>query len=272
MKIRVRNYLKKLFVILRKPEMSILPANIAFYFVLALIPMFTIIIVLLSSFSISADGIINIVNDIFPSAVSDIVISLISTDNVNNHFNLFMLIAFFIATNGTNAIVISSNELYDIEKRDVIKDRIKAIILLIIILMLLLFLIAVPILGRQILELLSNIAAIEKFIPKFIFIYNILKWPMTFLVIYFNLKLVYAISPSKQIDSSDTTEGAFFTTICWVLATALFSYYVNNFARYDALYGNLSTIIILMIWIYALSFIFVLGMAINSVKYNNKEK
>lgn len=271
MKKSVKNYIKKLYAILRKPEMSILPANIAFYFVLALIPLFTIILFLASSFSISTDSIINIVNELFPNAVSNTVVNLITTRNVNNHLNLILFIAFIIATNGTYAIVVSSNQLYKAEKREVIKDRIKAVILLIIILMLLLFLIAVPILGRQILELLRNIEALTNVIPKLISIYNILKWPMTFIIIYFNLKLVYSIAPSKELNSVDTTEGAFFTTICWVIATALFSYYVNNFAKYDALYGNLSTIIILIIWIYALSFIFVLGMAINTLKYNNEK-
>lgn len=271
MKKSVKNYIKKLFAILRKPEMSILPANIAFYFVLALIPLFTIILFIASSFSISPDSIISIINELFPNAVSNTVVNLISTDNVDNHLNLILFIAFIIATNGTYAIVVSSNQLYKAEKREVIKDRIKAIILLVIILLLLLFLIAVPILGRQILELLRNIEALNNVIPKLILIYNILKWPMTFLIIYFNLKLVYSIAPSKELKSVDTTEGAFFTTICWVIATALFSYYVNNFAKYDALYGNLSTIIILIIWIYALSFIFVLGMAINTLKYNNEK-
>ena len=272
MKINVKNYFKKLYAILKKPEMSILPANIAFYFVLALIPLFTIMIFLASSFSISSDTAINLITDMFPKTLSDTIINLISSNSFNSHINILLFIAFIIATNGTYAIVVSSNTLYKIDKRDVVKDRIKAVILLIIILMLLLFLIAVPILGRQILELLRNIDALTNIVPKLIFVYNILKWPMTFLIIYFNLKLVYAIAPSKQIDSVDTTEGAFFTTVCWVFATALFSYYVNNFARYDALYGNLSTIIILMIWIYAISFIFVLGMAINTLKYNNCDK
>lgn len=270
MKIKVKNYLKKLFAILRNPEMSILPANIAFYFILALIPLFTLLLLLISSFSISADVIIDLVEDIFPQGISSTVENLIEVDSFDPHINLFVIIAFIIATNGTNAIVISSNELYKFKNSSAIKNRIKAIILLTIILILLLFLIMVPILGKQIIGLLRNIETMQKLLPALTLTYNLLKWPMTFLVIYFNLKLIYAIAPSVQIESSDTTEGAFFTTICWVISTALFSYYVNNFARYDIIYGNLSTIIILIIWIYALSYIFVLGMAINAIKHNNK--
>ena len=264
MKIKVKKYSKNLFAILKKPEMSILPANIAFYFMLALIPVFTLLLLLLSSFSISTDVIVDLVENIFPEGISETVVGLITLENFNPHLNIFIIIAFIVATNGTNAIVVSSNELYKHKSNSFAKNRIKAIILLIIILILLLFLIMVPILGRQILELLKNIKTIEKIIPNLIFVYSIIKWPVTFLIIYFNLKLIYAISTSVQEDNIDTTEGAFFTTICWVIATALFSYYVNNFARYDLVYGNLSTLIILMFWIYALSYIF--------VKYNNDKK
>ena len=269
MKKKVKDYLKSLFSILTKPEMSILPANIAFYFVLALIPIFTIIILLASSFSISVDLIVDLVYDLFPIGISNTVSQLITTSNLDTHTSIFNIIAFIVATNGTYAIVVASNTLYKVKKHDIIKDRVKSVLLLIIIVVLLLFLIIVPILGQQIINLLINIETVENFIPKITFIYNLLKWPITFLIIYFNLKLIYAIAPSKLVSSNDTTEGAFFTTICWVIATAIFSYYVNNFAKYDIIYGNLSALIILMIWIYALSFIFVLGMAMNTVKYHN---
>lgn len=270
MKSRVKDYLGSLIDILTKPEMSILPANIAFYFVLALIPLFTIIILLASSFSISVDLIIDLVHDLFPIGISNTVTELITTSNLDTHTGVFNIIAFIVATNGTYAIVIASNTLYKVKKHDMLKDRIKSILLLIIIVILLLFLIVVPILGEQIINLLINIEGIQNLIPSIAFIYDVLKWPITFLIIYFNLKLIYTIAPSKLVSSSETTEGAFFTTICWVIATAIFSYYVNNFASYDIVYGNLSTLIILMIWIYALSFIFVLGMAMNAVKYHNK--
>lgn len=270
MKNKVKEYLKKLIDIITKPELSILPANVAFYFVLALIPLFTIIIWLASSFSISIDFIIDLVNNVFPSGVNETIVNILTTSNLDTHTSIFNIIAFIVASNGTYAIVISSNTLYKVKKSDFIRDRIKAFLLLIIILILLLFLIVFPILGEQIINLLSSVSAISRLVPTIELIYTLLRWPVTFLIIYINLKLIYSIAPSKQVKSSETTEGAFFTTVCWVVATAIFSYYVNNFANYDIIYGNLSTLIILIIWLYALSFIFVLGMAINCVNYHNK--
>jgi len=270
MKKKIKTYIKKLIDIITTPEMSILPANIAFYFVLALIPMFTLIILIASSFSISIDFIIDLVNSIFPPNVNSTIVDYIQKSNLDTRTWIFNIIAFVVASNGTNAIVVASNTLYDVDKKNFILDRIKAFILLIIILVLLLFLIVVPILGEQIINLLASIDVLTKFIPNIEIIYTALKWPITFLIIYANLKVIYSIAPSKSVSNDDTTEGAFFTTVCWVLATFVFSIYVNNFANYDIIYGNLSTLIILMIWLYALSFIFVLGMAMNSVKYHNK--
>ena len=268
MKNKVKRYLKKLIKVLRKPEMNILPGNMAFYFVLALIPLLTIIILIASCFSISIDLVADLVKDIFPSQVSDTIVTLISGKGFDSNIGIFNIVAFAVATNGTYSIITASNTLYKVEENDMLKDRIKSVLILLIIVILLFFLLLVPILGGQILDLLESI---EIFDGSLMFIYDLVKWPISFLIIYFNIKLIYAISPSKQIPSNETTYGAFFTTVIWVISTGIFSYYVTNFAKYDILYGNLSTIIMLMIWMYVLCYVFVLGMAINATKYNNSD-
>ena len=55
MKERIKGYFKKLLKILKKPEMAILPANIAFYLILAIIPLLTIVVLVASYFDISID-------------------------------------------------------------------------------------------------------------------------------------------------------------------------------------------------------------------------
>ena len=76
------------------------------------------------------------------------------------------------------------------------------------------------------------------------------------------------IAPSVKVKGSDTTIGAFVTTIGWILFTLIFGYYVKYFSKYDIIYGGLSSLTILLIWIYALSFILVLCIVINTEKYN----
>ena len=92
-------------------------------------------------------------------------------------------------------------------------------------------------------------------------------------IIYFNIKIIYTITPDSKIYSKTTTNGAIFTTISWTIATVIFTYYVQHFSNYGLFYGSLSNIIVLILWIYILSYILVIGIAINVQKYNylNKE-
>ena len=268
MKERIKRYIKKLLKVFIKKELRVLPGNIAFFAVLALIPIITIIIWVASYFSISIDSVISNIENIFPPAVSDIVVKFVSGRGFDGSLGTFNIIAFVIASNGTYAIISSSNTLYKVDKSDVVKDRIKSVILLIILIMLIVFLLLVPMFGSKILNLLGNSFIADEMVV----VIKFLKWPLTFLIIYCNLKLIYTIAPSEQIKSKDTTYGALFTTIIWTIATAIFSYYLQYFARYDIIYGNLSSLIILMIWIYILAYVFVFGMAINTISMKNKDK
>ena len=96
----------------------------------------------------------------------------------------------------------------------------------------------------------------------------LLKWPIAFILIFWLLKIIYTISPDKKISSKYMNNGALFTTIGWIITTAIYSYYVSNLANYTLFYGSISGIIAMMIWIYILSYIFVMGIAINTDDYN----
>lgn len=268
---KIKGYLKKLYKILKKPEMAILPANIAFYLILALFPLLTIVVLVASYFNISIDLVANLVKNIMPEQVSEIVIEVISGKGFDRNVGFFNIIAFVLASNGTHAIITTSNTLYKIKNSDYLKDRISSLILLIIIIILFVFLIIVPTFGENIIKLMTSAKILSNYADEAMFFYNIIKWPLTLIIIYFNVKLIYAVAPSKNIKSGETTYGAIFTTIGWVVATEIFKFYVKYFARYDILYGNLSTIIIMMVWVFFLSYIFVLGMAINVSRKEEKE-
>ncbi len=268
---RFKGYSKKLFKILKKTEMTILPSNIAFNIILAIIPLLTIVVLIASYFDISIDLVSNLVSEVMPSQVSDIINDVISGKGFDRSVGLFNIIAFIVASNGTYAIINTSNTLYQVKERDYLKDRISSIILLFIIIILFVFLLVVPIFGDNIINLMASAKILANFADETMVIFNIIKWPLTILIIYLNIKLIYTIAPSKNIQSEETTYGAIVTTLGWILATLIFKFYLNHFARYDIIYGNLAAIIIMMVWMYFLSYIFVLGMAINASRREEQE-
>lgn len=272
MKRKLSKYFKKLFKILKKPEMAILPSNIAFNIILALIPLLTITALIASTFDISIDMVAKLIENIMPSEVSELIIDVISGKGFDKTVGLSNIIAFILASNGAYAIIIASDTLYKTNDKDNIKKRVNSMVIITIIITLLLFLVIVPMFGENIINIMHKAKILEAYTNEIILVFNIIKWPLTILIIYFNIKLIYTIAPSKKIKSKETTYGALFTTIMWILATGIFKFYLQHFARYDVLYGNLSSIIILLVWCYVLSYIFVLGLAINATLKEEEEQ
>lgn len=269
---RVKKYILDIYELIRKPYMTTLPGNLAFFFVLSLIPLIIILIYILSFFNISLDLLINLIEKFVPLEVSEVLVSFISGKGFDSSIGVFNIVAILAASNGMYAITSASDILYGAKENQELPKRIKSFILLCIIVTLFVFLLVVPIFGNQILSLIQNNNFLSYLMDEIIFTFNIIKWPLSFLMIYFNIKLVYTIAPSIRIKSEHTSIGAFFTTILWIIVTSIFGYYLKYFARYDVLYGNLSSIIILMMWMYLLAYVFVLGMAINADRYHKLEK
>ena len=71
------------------------------------------------------------------------------------------------------------------------------------------------------------------------------------------------MAPDKKMPSTNVNGGAIFTTIGFILITKLYSFYIAEFANYSVFYGSLANIVILMLWVYFLSYVFVIGMAMN---------
>jgi len=174
MKERIKRYWKKLVNILLKPEMRILPACIAFHIILAIIPLLTIVVLIGSFFNISIDLISNLVNNIMPHQVSEIIIGVISGKGFDQSVVIFNVVAFFIASNGTYAIITTSNTLYKINKSKAINNRLSSLILLFIVILLFVFLLIVPIFGDSILHLLKRAHIISTYSDSLLNLFNLI--------------------------------------------------------------------------------------------------
>ena len=94
----IKRYFSKLIKILSLKELRILPAYLSYSFVLAVIPIATIIVIVAGYFSISIDSIINLINEFLPSYASDIVVGVISGKDFDisvGVLNIFTFIANF---------------------------------------------------------------------------------------------------------------------------------------------------------------------------------
>jgi len=264
MKSKLKRFAKKIVKTMSKTEMTFLPGQLAFFFVLSVIPLLALFGSIASSFGITTDAIINLLDSILPHAVLELLIPVIDGESMNFNVAIFYISAFLLASNGTHSMIIASNTIYKEKNKDYLSRRIKALIMTIILVSLLLFVIIVPAFGDKIVAMLIDSIKNKTIGTNITILYNILKYPASFLFIYFCIKLLYVMAPDKTIESSTTTTGSLVTALGWMVATEIYSIYVDVFARYNIFYGSLSNILILLLWVYILAYIFMLGMALNS--------
>ena len=246
-----------------RPEMLILPGQVAFFLFLSLVPTITLIGYTCSYLNISNDIISTLITKGFGASTSSLITPLITNTNISPAFFITLGFGYFVASNGMSSIIVASNTIYGIKDSGFFKRRLKAIIMEIVIVFLLIFVVVVPLLGNTIINILHyfNIDAHTTEIVANTL--NFLRGPFSWVIIFIFIKIIYTLAPDKKVPSRKVNGGAFFTSLGWILLTYGYSYYINHFANYSVLYGSLANIVILMLWFYFLAYILVIGMAMN---------
>ena len=261
MKRKFKKFLNNFFAVLKRPEMLVLPGQLAFFFILSVVPMLTIISYGVASFNLSLDVVTTFLTRSFGNDIASLIIPEVSKVNISLGFILTIAFAFIIASNGASSIIITSNTIYGIEDKGFLARKIKALIMTIFLVILFLFILLVPLFGSTIISIAESINTSSR--DEVANIIKFLNGPISWFIIFFFIKIVYTMAPDKKIPSNRTTYGALFTSIGWILATAIYSFYINNYANYSLFYGSLTNIIILMLWTYLLALIFTIGLALN---------
>jgi len=253
---RFKKYINAIWEIIKKPEMAILPGQLAFFILLSLVPIVTLASYIAGLFEIKVDSVLNMLGFI-PGAVELLVPSF--KGGLGLGFILIFIWMFYIATNGCNTVILISNQIYGIDQSNWLKRRIKAIFMTVMIVLLIIFMLIFPIFSQNLIDMLKEI-------PGYGLIINIYKigYPIfSVVVIYIFLRVFYNFAPDRVREKTNIGTGALVTSIGWFFITMFYSYTSNNMTTYNLLYSSLSSLALLMVWLYFISYMFVLGLALN---------
>ena len=263
----LKNYFCKIIEIIKKPEMNILPGQLAFFILLSLVPIITLCGYGAGLFNINMDTVIDILDNIIPAGVQFLE-PYLTGNTIDFTLAIIFIWMFYLASNGCNTIILISNQIYGINQSNWIKRRIKAIFMTFGVVVIIIFLLVFPVFGKKILELFEFTNMNETIID----IFHILKGPLTWLVMFVFLRGIYEIAPDRVRRNSHINTGAIFTTVGWVILTWFYSQISTNMTTYNIFYGALSNIAILMLWLYFMSFVFVIGLVLNYGEEMEQEK
>jgi membrane protein len=96
-------------------------------------------------------------------------------------------------------------------------------------------------------------------------LWTILRWPVIVLLMMVAVALMYYVMPDVQQKFRFITPGSVLAVVVWIVASLGFAYYVKTFANYNAMYGSIGAIIVLLLYFYISAAVLLLGAEMNAV-------
>ena len=242
-----------------------LAAQLAFYFLLALVPALVFVVSLVSY--LPADPIQTLMarlNEIAPPGVTEIIrtqLTEIMAGNNGGLLTLGILATLWSSSAAMVAVIDALNSAYDIkEGRPWWKARATAIVLTIALAVFVVISFALIMAGPAIAEWLAR----QTGVPQVEWIWKIGQWPVVVFLIAVGIGLVYYFAPDAEQEWEWITPGAALATVLWLIASFGFRIYAVNFTDYNETYGSLGGIIVLMMWFYISGLAILVGAELNA--------
>jgi membrane protein len=91
------------------------------------------------------------------------------------------------------------------------------------------------------------------------------RWLILAAIVVYFLAAIYRYAPAKESPKIKwVLPGALLATLLWLIASWGFSFYVKNFGSYGEVYGSISAVVVLLLWLFLTSFIILIGAELNS--------
>lgn len=243
-------------------------SSVAFNFFLALFPGIIFLFTLIPYVPIDnfQDQLLEILENILPHDAYKAARSTL--EDIIKHqrgglLSLGFILALVFSTSGINSMMDAFNEcIHVVETRSALKQRIISVFLTIIMTFILVFSTVVLIFSETVISYLLELGLL-----KDVFMYYLLligRWIVVIGMFLLGISIVYYFAPAKRKGKNILSTGAIFATILSLLTSMGFAYFVNNFGKYNKLYGSIGTLIVILLWIYFISLTLLIGFELNA--------
>lgn len=172
------------------------------------------------------------------------------------------LAAFVFSSNGLVSIIVAFNRtIHAIETRGIVSLYLTAFGLSLILTTLTTISVAMITISQRLLEFL-----LAKQFIRFDYTYYLLiggKWLVIMLLFFFAFAFLFYFAPARKMKFRFISAGGTLATLLSILISAGFSFYINNFGRYNTLYGSIGTLVVVMLWFYFMALILLIGFELN---------
>lgn len=263
--VSIYKILKNLIININNDDILHKASSVAFSFTLAVFPAVIFLFSLIPYIPIPniRANIVELVSDVaMLEQVSQTIHDVISKPR-GDLLSFSVLLTVFLSTNGMMELAQTFNKIYrTIEKRSYWKTRLIVTFLTVILALVMFFSILLLTVG----SLALNYMVDNGFLAQNFLFYSILalKFIVLFILFLITISAVYYFAPALHNRWRFISIGSVVATLCSIVVSYLFSFYITNFGTYNKLYGSIGAMIAMMVWIYMISIILLVGYEVNS--------
>lgn len=255
-------------------HVSAYAAQSAFFMMLSLVPIIFLLMSLVRVTPITQTDIMNVIHEVFPTTIRNTMLSIVNEvyRQTGTTISFTILVAFWSAGKGVLAMANGLNCIRGLqETRNYIFLRLRAAFYTVLFLLAIILTLVVMGFGNSISLLVKEHLPVITYIIEFVI--EIRTVVMVFALVVFSIS-IYEFLPNKRGKLIEQLPGAIFTALGWTFASFLFSVYLDIFKGFSNLYGSLTTIVIIMLWLYFCMYVMLMGGELNDLlaKHIDKHK
>jgi membrane protein len=261
---------KRVWAEIEKDQVFGRAAELAFYFLLALIPLLvfltSVIGIVVGAGTGARHRLFNYLAQVMPPSAFHLIddtMSEISRSSGGGKISFGILATLWAASNGMGAITSALNTAYGVEeRRPWWKQRLTAITLTITLAVLIITALILVLSGGNIAQWLAGRYGLG---PMFTVIWKVIQWPLVLAFVLLAFALIYYFAPDLRERSWHwITPGSAIGVVLWLLVSFGFRLYLHFFDSYSKTYGSLGAVIVLMLWLYLTGAAILIGGEVNS--------
>lgn len=176
--------------------------------------------------------------------------------------SLGIVLALWTASIGVRSLMNAMNKVYEVqESRPAWKLFLLSVAYTIGLAIMLLLAAGFMTLGPQIMSWLASQIGMEQVLVT---LWAWVRWPLAILLLMLAVALIYYATPDVEQEFRFITPGSAVAVIVWLVASIGFGIYVQNFANYNATYGSIGAIIVLLLYFFISAAVLLLGAQLNA--------
>lgn len=243
-------------------------AQSAYFFMLCMIPIILLLITMVQYTPVTKADVMTAVIQVFPTSVDSMITSIVNQvyNQSSGIIPITVVVALWSAGKGVLAMTSGLNCVYKCnETRNYIFLRIRATIYTVMFILVIIFLLVLSVFGNTLNIFIAAHVPILKNLADTLIAMRTIITPIVLMIFCL---LIYKFLPNRKDKLRKQLPGAVFAAIGWMIVSWIFSVYVDIFKGFSDMYGSLTTIVLIMLWMYFCMYCILLGGELNMMMYD----